>query len=146
MCWYLRATLMLWLLRAAWRLLRWAALAAILAAAAPVTLVAAVGFAGAWLRGWPPARLRRAAVWALPMTAVYLTGRGFQAAAFNAFALAPVRDWQAAWHQVSAGRLVTAFALTAPVAVPAGLAAASWLWAWRTYAIENGLSGNTATA
>jgi hypothetical protein len=93
MWWYLRARLMLWLLRVAWRVIRWTALAAILAAAAPVTLVAAVGFAGAWLRAWPPARLRRAAVWSLPMTGVYLTGRGWQAAAWQTFALAPVRDW-----------------------------------------------------
>jgi hypothetical protein len=144
--WYLRARLILWLLRAAWRVTRWAALAAILAAAAPVTLVAAVGFAGAWLRAWPPARLRRAGAWSLPMTGVYLAGRGLQAASGRAFALAPVHDWEAAWHQVSAGQVVTAFALTAPLAVPAGLLVASWLWAWRIYAIESGLSGKTATA
>ena len=146
MWWYLRARLILWLLRGAWRLLRWAALAAILAAAAPLTIVAALAFVAAWLRGWPPARLRRAAAWALPMTAVYLAGRGLQAASWHTFALAPVHDWEAAWHQVSAGRAVTAFALTAPVAVPAGLVMASWLWAWRIYVIENGLSGKTATA
>ena len=28
------------------------------------------GYAAAWLRGWPPARLCRAAAWALPMTVV----------------------------------------------------------------------------
>ena len=33
-----------------------------------------------------------------------------------------------------------------PVAVPAGLAVAGGLWAWRIYAIETGLSGRTATA
>jgi len=136
----------LWLLRAAGRALRWLALAAVLAAAAPVTLAAAVGFAGAWLRGWPPARLRRAAAWSLPMTAAYLAGRALHAATWHAFALAPLRDWQAAWDQASAGRVVTAFALTAPLAVPAGLAAAAGLWAWRIYAIETGLSGRTATA
>jgi hypothetical protein len=146
MWWYLRARFALWLLRVAGRVIRWAALAAILAAAAPITIVAGVGFAGAWLRGWPPARLRRAALWALPMTAAYLAGRGLQAATWRAFALAPVRDWQAAWHQAAAGRVVTAFALTAPVAVPAGLLAAAGLWAWRIYAIENGLAGKTATA
>jgi hypothetical protein len=146
MCWYLRARLMLWLLRMAWRVIRWAALAAILAAGAPVTIVAAVVFTGAWLRGWPPARLRRAAAWSLPMTAAYLTGRGLQAATWRTFALAPFRDWEAAWHQVSAGRAVAAFALTASVAVPAGLLVASWLWAWRIYTVENGLSGKTATA
>ncbi len=54
--------------------------------AAPVTLVAGVGLAAAWLRGWPPARLRRAAVWSLPMTAAYLTGRGLAAASWPRFA------------------------------------------------------------
>jgi hypothetical protein len=146
MWWYLRARFMLWLLRVTGRVLRWAVLAAVLIAAAPVTIVAAVGFAGAWLRGWPPAKLRRAACWALPMTAVYLAGRALQARTWQALALAPVHDWQQAWHQVTAGRVVTAFALTAPVAVPAGLFTAAGLWAWRIYAIENGLAGKTATA
>jgi hypothetical protein len=146
MWWYLRARLVLWLLRATGRVIRWALLAGVLAAVAPVTIVAAVGFAGAWLRGWPPARLRRAGCWSLPMTAVYLAGRALQARTWQALALAPVRDWQAAWHQVSAGRVVTAFALCAPVAIPAGLFASAGLWAWRIYAIENGLAGKTATA
>jgi hypothetical protein len=144
--WYLRARLVLWLLGVTGRVLRWAVLAAVLIAAAPVTLVAGVGFAGAWLRGWPPARLRRAACWSLLMTAVYLAGRALQARTWPGLALAPVRDWQAAWHQVAAGRVVTAFALCAPVAVPAGLFAAAGLWAWRIYAVENGLAGKTATA
>jgi hypothetical protein len=72
---YLRFRILLWGLRVAGRFLRAALLAAVLVAAAPVTLVTAVGFAGAWLRGWPPARLWRAAAWALPMTAAYLAGR-----------------------------------------------------------------------
>jgi hypothetical protein len=146
MWWYLRARLVLWLLPITARALRWVALAAVLIAAAPLTIVAVAGLAGAWLRGWPPARLRRAALWSLPMTAVYLAGRALQVRTAQALALAPVRDWQAAWHQVIAGRVVTAFALCAPVAVPAGLVAAAGLWAWRIYAIENGLAGKTATA
>jgi hypothetical protein len=35
--------------------------AAVLAAAAPITLVAAIAYTGAWLRAWPPAKLWRAA-------------------------------------------------------------------------------------
>ena len=146
MWWYLRARLMVWLLRLTGRVLRWAVLAAVLVAAAPVSVVAGVGFAGAWLRGWPPAKLRRAACWSLPMTGVYLAGRALQVRTWQALALAPVRDWRHAWHLVAAGRVVTAFVLCAPVAVPAGLFAAAGLWAWRIYAIENGLSGKTATA
>jgi hypothetical protein len=143
---YLQLRAFLWLLRMAARLLAFAAVLAVLVAAAPVTLVAAVGLAGAWLRGWPPARLRRAAAWALPMTGVYLAGRAVQARTWQALALAPVHDYLAAWHAVAAGRVVTAFVLAAPVAVPAGLAAASGLWAWRIYALDTGLSGKTASA
>jgi hypothetical protein len=51
---YLRFYLLLWTLRASWRVLRWLVTAAVLIAAAPVTLVAAIAFVGAWLRGWPP--------------------------------------------------------------------------------------------
>jgi hypothetical protein len=143
---YVRFQVLLWALRQAGRFLRAALLAAVLVAAAPVTVVAAVGFAGAWLRGWPPARLWRAAVWSLPMTAVYLAGRALHAANVQAAAFAPVHDWETGWHDVNAGHVLTAFALAAPVAVPAGLAAAGGLWAWRIYAIETGLSGRTATA
>ena len=143
---YLQFRALVWLLRTAGRLLAVAALAAVLVAAAPVTLVAAVGLAGAWLRGWPPARLWRAARWALPMTAVYLAGRAVQAATWRGLALAPARDYATAWHAVSAGRVVTAFVLAAPVAVPAGLAVAGCVWAWRIYALETGLTGKTASA
>jgi hypothetical protein len=62
------------------------------------------------------------------------------------FALAPVHDWEAAWHQVQAGNLLRAFALTAPLAVPAGLAAAAGLSARRIYKVESGLSGRTVSA
>jgi hypothetical protein len=143
---YLQFRVIVGLLRLTGRLLLWAAVLTVLAAAAPVTLVTAVGLAGAWLRGWPPARLRRSAIWALPMTGVYLAGRAVQAGTWQAFALAPVRDYLTGWHAVVGGRVVTAFVLVAPVAVPAGLAAAGGLWAWRIYVLDTGLSGKTATA
>jgi hypothetical protein len=143
---YLQFRAFVWVVRMTGRLLALAALAALLVAAAPITLVAAVGLAGAWLRGWPPARLWRAACWALPMTAVYLAGRAVQARTWRGLVLAPVHDWVSAWQAVSAGRVVAAFVLVAPVAVPVGLALAGCLWAWRIYALESGLSGKTATA
>jgi hypothetical protein len=146
MWWYLRVRLAIWLLRAAARLARWLAMAALLVAAAPVTVVAALGLAGAWLRGWPPARLRRSAAWSLPVTAVYLAGSALTAATWQAFALAPTHNWDTAWHLALAGNVVTAFALCAPVAIPAGLAAAAGLWAWRIRAVETGLSGRTPAA
>jgi hypothetical protein len=143
---YLQVRAFGWLLRLAGRLLLFAAVAALLVAATPVTPVAAVGLAGAWLRGWPPARLRRAAAWALPMTAIYLAGRAVQARTWQALAFALVHDYLTAWHAVAAGQVVSAFVLATPVAGPAGLAAAAGLSAWRIYALETGLSGKTATA
>jgi hypothetical protein len=143
---FVRFRLLLWTLRTAGRLLKWLVTAAVLVAAAPVTVVTAAGLAGAWLRGWPPARLRRAALLALPMTAVYLAVRAARARTVHAALWAPVHDWQHAWHLAQAGRIWAAAVLTAPVAIPAGLAAAAGLWAWRIYAIETGLSGRTATA
>src|SRR5262249_60092974 len=113
--WLLKVRFTLWLLGATGRVIKWLAVGVVLAAAAAVTIVAAVGYVGAWLRGWPPAKLRRAALWALPMTGVYLAGRALQVNTWPTFALAPVRDWQESWHQATAGHLLTAFALTASV-------------------------------
>ncbi|MGH3410521.1 MAG: hypothetical protein ACRDRJ_49700, partial [Streptosporangiaceae bacterium] len=50
------------------------------------------------------------------------------------------------WRDLAAGRVATAFAVVAPVAVPAGLGIAGALWARRIWAIETGLDGRTATA
>jgi hypothetical protein len=74
--WYLRLAFARWLIHAMGKVIRWGLLAVLLVGCAPVTLVAGVGWLGAWLRGWPPARLRRAGWWSLPMTAADLTGRG----------------------------------------------------------------------
>ena len=57
----LRTLAVLWLLKQAFRLLRALTVAAILVALWPVTITAAVAALAAWLRGWPPARLYRAA-------------------------------------------------------------------------------------
>jgi len=134
------------LIRLAVRLAAWTAALVVLVAAAPVTTVAVVGVAGAWLRGWPPSRLRRAAAWSLPMTGIYLLGEALHDGTWQALAGAPFHDWQAGWRAFSLGGLVPAFVLCAPVAVPAGLLIASWAWAQRIYRIETGLAGKTATA
>ena len=135
-----------WALRWLVRLIVWTAALVVLIAAAPVTSVAAVAVAGAWLRGWPPSRLRRAAAWSLPMTGIYLLATAVAARTWQAVAAAPYRDWETAWHVFSQGSVIPAFVLTAPVAVPAGLAIGSWAWAQRIYRIETGLAGATATA
>ena len=60
------------LARLAWRLLRVTVFVAALVLAAPVTAVAAYAAALAWLLGWPPRQLYRAAAWCGPMIAAWL--------------------------------------------------------------------------
>ncbi|MGH3399876.1 MAG: hypothetical protein ACRDPO_34855, partial [Streptosporangiaceae bacterium] len=144
--WLIRLNIALWILKATGKAIKWLAAAAVLIAAWPITLVAVTGFAGAWLRGWPPARLYRAARWSLPATAVYLLAAGVQAGSWQAAAWWPALGWTDGWRDLAAGHLATAFAVVAPVAVPAGLAIAGACWARRIWGIETGLDGRTATA
>jgi hypothetical protein len=58
--------------RAALRLLRVVVTAVLIVAAAPVSLVAGASAVLAWRAGWPPGRLYRAALYCLPMLAVWL--------------------------------------------------------------------------
>jgi Helicase HerA, central domain len=142
---WLKFVTFLWLLRKGFRLARWLLLAVAAIAAWPVTAVAAAGYIAAWLRGWPPARLYRAATWALIVTATWLAALeaaepGFLASRY------PGRAWGAGWDQLTAAGLARTFALLAPAAVPAGLALAGLTWAWRNYAITAGLGGIMASA
>ena len=75
---WLRLTAALWLIRKGFKLACWLIVAAVAVAAWPLTATAAIGYLAAWLRGWPPSRLWRAAAWALPMTAVYATGQALR--------------------------------------------------------------------
>jgi hypothetical protein len=143
---WLKLAVCLWLLRKAIRLTRWLLLAATAAAVWPVTLVAIMGYGAAWLRGWPPARLRHTAAWALPMTGVYLFAQALRLRGSLAVALAPVRAWEQGWPHLTGIGAARTFALVAPVAIPAGLALAALAWAWRTYALTTGIGGLTASA
>ena len=143
---WLKLTAALWLLRKGFKAFGWVLLAALMVTAWPLTLAAGIGYLAAWLRGWPPARLRRAAAWALPMTAVYAIGQAIRLHAWQAVTLAPVDDFGRAWRLLAAGSMPRAGLLVAPVAVPAGLAIAAALWARRIYAITTGLAGHTASA
>src|SRR5487761_557452 len=143
---YLRMRAALWLWRASVRTAGVLLLAAVLAALAPITVTASLGYLAAWLRGWPPARLLRTAAWSLLMPAAWLAGLAVPDSRWHVLVLAPVRAWQRGWHDVQAGRVLAAVVLSVPVGVPAGLAAAAGLWAWRIYAVESGLSGRTASA
>ena len=144
---WLKFTIFLWLLRKTVKLTGWLLLAAAVIAAWPVTVVAAAGYAAAWLRGWPPVRLYRTAAWALPATA-RLAGRpgGPHARAGARRCWLPAgrgRTAGATWPRRALGR---AFLLLAPVALAGGLALGGLLWAWRIYAITTGLGGITASA
>ena len=57
-----------------------------------------------------------------------------------------MNDWGRAWRLLAAGAMLRAGLFVPPVAVPAGLAIAGMLWAWRIYAITTGLAGQTASA
>jgi hypothetical protein len=142
----LRTLALLWLLRQAYRLLRTLACAAILAALWPVTLAAVAAAAAAWSLGWPPARLYRAAARSSPVVAVYAASAAMRYRAWQAVAPAPVRDWQQATGLLAHGRVLPAVLLTAPLGVPAGLAAGGLWWQRRTAAVAAGSAGRHAYA
>jgi hypothetical protein len=142
----LQLLLFRWLVKWGVKLAGWAFAVVVMIAAAPVTTVAVTAYVAAWLRGWPPSRLRRAALLTLPMTAVYLTAEAVILRSARAVLAAPFRDWIASWHAFSLGAVLPAFAWCAPVAVPAGLYIASLAWGRRIYRIDTGLAGLTATA
>ena len=142
---WLKLTGCLWLLRKAVKAGKWLLLAAAGIATWPVTLVAVTGYAAAWLRGWPPARLYVAAAWALPVTTAWLVILEVRMPGWIA-ARTPGRAWARGWDHLAPADLARVFLLLAPVAVPAGLAVAGMVWAWRNYAITAGLGGMLASA
>ncbi len=143
---WLKLTVCLWLLRKMIKAGGWLLLVALIIAAWPVTIIAAVGYGAAWLRGWPPARLRRTAAWALLPAGIWLAIRAARRDAWRPVALTPVQEWQRGWSHLAAINLARAFVLLVPFAVPAGLALAALAWAWRIYAITSGLGGIMASA
>jgi hypothetical protein len=113
-------------------------------AAWPVTMVTAAGYTAAWLRGWPPVRLYRAAAWSLPVTAAWLVYLEIRVPGFLT-ARDPRRTWAGGWDHLTTARLAGVFAALAPAVLPAGLALAGLVWAWRNYAITAGLGGKMAS-
>ena len=142
---WLKFTFFLWLIRKAFKLAWWLLLAVAAVAAWPVTVVAGTGYPAAWLRGWPPVRLYRAAAWALPVTAAWLAYLEIRVPGFLA-ARDPGRTWAGGWDQPTIAHLAGVFAALAPVTLPAGLALAGLIWAWRNYAVTAGLAGIMASA
>ena len=100
---YLSLMAVLAALRLAGRLARAGAIALLIVAAAPVSLVAALAVTLAWLGGWPPRRLYRAALACLPMVAVWLVAVAIAAPSVPHAAAAPYQAWLAAWHQLASG-------------------------------------------
>jgi hypothetical protein len=142
---WLKLTACLWLIRKAFKLTWWLLLAVAAIAAWPVTVVTAAGYTAAWLRGWPPVRLYRAAAWSLPVAASWLIYLEIRVPGFLA-ARDPRRTWAGGWDHLTTTRLVGVFAALAPAVLPAGLALAGLVWAWRNYAITAGLGGKMASA
>ena len=112
------------------RLAVWLPLAVAALAVWPLAVVTAAGYAAAWLRGWPASRLGRQAGWTVPMTAVWIAAES--ARGWRALTLDPVRDGSSGWPHLTALTVIRTFLLVAPVTIPAGLAFAALLWAWRT--------------
>ena len=142
--------------RAVWRgvfwLLRLAVFAAIAVAFAPVTLAAA-GTAGyAWWAGWPPRRVRAAALWCLPMLAAWLIAvaawpvRVGAGAVWFRVVAAPYRAWLDMWQLAGHGQLAAAAVAVAPPAIPLGIAVGGLAWAYRLFRMRTGAGGLTPAA
>ena len=128
------------------RLIAMAAGAALVVAAAPVSLVAAYAVAQAWIAGWPPRRLYHAALWCLPMVAVWAAVTASAARSWWQLAAAPYLAWLAMWHLAAAGAVVPAALTIAPVATPLGLAVGALAWSRRIYAMQTGTGGLSPSA
>jgi hypothetical protein len=120
------------------RLVTVAAAVALLAAAAPVSLVAAGSAVAAWQFGWPPRRLYGAALWCLPAVAVWLAT---SALARPRVTDAPYHAWLSMWALAAAGHLAAAAVTVAPAAVPPGLALGGLAWGYRIHRMETGAGG-----
>jgi hypothetical protein len=134
---WLRLSVCLWLIRKTVLLVRWLLLAAAAVAAWPLTMVMAAGYAAAWLRGWPPVRLYRAAAWSLLVTGMWLAALEILMPDWLA-TRTPGRAWAVGWNQLTMAGLARVFVVLAPVAVPAGLTLAGLVWAWRVHAATAG--------
>ena len=142
---YLGLLVVLAALRAAGRLARFTAAALVVVAVAPVSLVAAGAVAVAWLRGWPPRRLYRAALWCLPMVVVWLAATAVTTRSWWQVVAAPYFAWLTSWRQAAAGSLAAAVTI-APVAIPIGLAVGGLVWSRRIYTMETHAGGLFPTA
>jgi hypothetical protein len=143
---WMRLAAGLWLLRKAVKAAGWLLLFASVIAAWPLTLVILAGYMTAWWRGWPPARLGRAAAWSLTAAVVWLLSQAVTDRSWQAAVLVPGREWEHSWPYPTALAAARVVVLLVPATVPAGLGLAALAWAWRNYAITTGLAGVMASA
>ena len=129
------------MIRSLGRPLRIVVTAALIIAAAPVSLVAGGSVALAWRAGWPPGRLYRAALYCLPMLAAWLAATAAATRSAAQVAAAPYLAWLAMWHRGAAGSYAAAAAVIAPAAIPAGLAAGALAWSYRIRSMQTGSGG-----
>jgi hypothetical protein len=129
------------MIRRLMRLLRIMAATVLIIAAAPVSLVAGASAALAWRSGWPPGRLYRAALYCLPMLAVWLAATAVATRSASQVAAVPYLAWLAMWHRGAAGAYPAAAAVIAPAAIPAGLAAGGLAWSYRIRSMQTGSGG-----
>jgi hypothetical protein len=120
------------------------ALAGILVAAAPVTVVAGVSAWVAWLRGLPPARLYQEAAWLVPMVAAWLAAIAIVTGSWQRAAAAPYQVWAAMWHLAAAGSYPSAAVMIAPIALPLGIAAGGMAWSYRLRSMASAAGGASA--
>ena len=128
------------------RVIKVTAIVVAIVAAVPVSVVAAYSVTLAWLLGWPPRRLYRAAAWCGPMLAAWLAAIAVATRSPAWVAAAPYTAWLAMWHDGAAGSYALAAVTIAPVAVPLGLVAGAIAWRWRIYSMETGTGGLTPSA
>ena len=123
------------------RMLRILLAVAVIVAAAPVSLVAGGSAVLAWRAGWPPGRLYRAALYCVPMLAVWLAATAVATRSAAQVAAAPYLAWLAMWHRGAAGSYPGAAAVIAPAAIPVGLAAGGLAWSYRIRSMQTGSGG-----
>jgi hypothetical protein len=143
---YLGLLALLAAIRVLARLLKYAAAAALVLAAAPVSLVAAGALTLAWLAGWPARVLYRAAMWCLPMLAVWTAATALTARSWRQVLAAPYLAWLAMWPWAGAGSAARAVVTIAPLAIPLGLVAGGLAWSRRIYSMQTGTGGLSPTA
>ena len=130
--------------RATRALAKVAAAAAACIAAAPATIVAAYAYVLAWLLGWPPRRLYRAAAWCAPMVGVFLAAQALRTRQWGDTWREPFGAWRQMWLLAASGSAGAGLVTAAPVAIPAGLLIGGLAWSYRVFAMETGTGGLTA--